>query len=227
MIVRSIGLVFTREWRHFVQSDRSLFAIYLLLVLFWSVFLVSNILTGNDPYAHSIGLIFFAVIIGGNFSNATFTSERLSGSMEVLLTSGLARGEILTGKLFFVMAITLGLGAVCYGLSNLWLMIFATDVAYRLSWPAVLNHLELYASACFMNATCGAWLSLRLANPRMSYFVNFLICGVVAATYFGIAALTNSADWGLSLLLVILGLVMLNAARRGFASEKVIQPVNL
>jgi ABC-type transport system involved in multi-copper enzyme maturation permease subunit len=227
VLIADIFQIGRKEWRNFIRSDRSVFIIYLFLILFWSVFLVSNLLTGTDAMVPTIGLVFFSVIVSGNFSNVTFTAERLNGSMEILLTCGLSRIGILMGKHLFIMAVSMVMGAACYGLCILWAMIFNAGAGQPLSGWRILAHAGIYTSACYMNASCGAWLSLRLANPRVSYFVNFLVIATIVGLYELFTALVWDSGWTLPLILIVVGTIMLSAAIKDFSGERVIHPVQM
>jgi ABC-type transport system involved in cytochrome c biogenesis permease component len=225
--IKELLLVIQKEGRNFVRSDRSVFIIYMFLIFFWSVFLVSSLLSGGSGTVHTIGLVFFSVIVSGNFSNTTFTAERLNGSMEVLLICGLTRMEILVGKHLFVVALSMIMGAVCYALCILWAVLFKSGVGLPASLWSVLAHAGVYSAACFMNASCGAWLSLRLANPRVSYFVNFLAIGLIVGLHALFTQLVWDTAWTMPLVLVVVGVVMLIAAIRDFSGERVLQPVQM
>jgi hypothetical protein len=224
--MRNILFIMATEWRNFGRSDRSVFFLQFFLVFFWSAFLVSNaLISGSGASPNTIGWIFFAMIVSGNFSNMIFTAERLNGSMEIILTCGLARREILLGKLCFVTGIASIMGAFCYGLSLLWIGIMHQQ-PFTIGIAGIVTDLGLYAAACYMNAACGAWLSLRLANPRVSYFVSFLIFGVIITVHTVWSQLGGASALSLALILVVLGSVFLAVAMRDFNSERVIQPLN-
>ena len=92
-------LIIRKEWTGFSKSDCGIFFIYGILVLAWSFLLSTNItmlLTGTEY----LWLVFFSVIVSGNFSNTTFVAERMNGSLEILLTSGIARNAILGSGLY-------------------------------------------------------------------------------------------------------------------------------
>ena len=82
-------LVLRKEWLNFVCSDRSVFFIYLFLVAGWGMLLAT--MDHGGSIGSPLWLVFFSVIIAANFSTTVFVSERMSGSLEILLTSGLSR----------------------------------------------------------------------------------------------------------------------------------------
>ena len=114
--MKDIWLIVRKEWIGFAKSDRGIFLVYSILVLAWSILLSSNInlLLAGAGY---LWLIFFSVIVSGNFSNTTFSAERISGSLEILLTSGIARNAILIGKIAFVIIMSIIMGFLCYVLA--------------------------------------------------------------------------------------------------------------
>ena len=99
--MRDILLIIKKELTGFIKSDRGIFILYGILVVAWSFLIYSNMntLTSKTGY---LWLVSFSVIVSGNFSTTTFVSERMSGSLEILLTSGVTRRCILLGKILYV-----------------------------------------------------------------------------------------------------------------------------
>ena len=105
--MKELKTVIYKEWKCFIGSDReSLFFIQFLYypgVSFWLVAmtrLCEQVLFG----------LCFSVVVAANFSNTVFISERISGALEILITSGLSRSSILFGKMSFVMGMSLVIG---------------------------------------------------------------------------------------------------------------------
>jgi ABC-type transport system involved in multi-copper enzyme maturation permease subunit len=90
-------LMFKKEWLNFISGDRSVFIIYLILVAGWGVLLATAHDSGTT--AAPLWIVFFSVIVAVNFSSTVFVLERMSGSLEILLTCGISRSAILYGKM--------------------------------------------------------------------------------------------------------------------------------
>jgi ABC-type Na+ efflux pump permease subunit len=207
----------------FIYGERSSFVVYGLLVLVWSSLIASNI-GGQTQFAGTVWWIFFSVIISGNFGNTVFIAERLSGSMEILLVSGLSRKAILFGKMLFVIAMTAIIGAACYGLALLWLLVQHNEAA--LNQPYLLQA-TLYMCASAMNAASSAWLTTRLPNPRLAHFANLLGLACVIGVYAAMQAYLDVSPWWLAAVLLAFAALFARAALKDFYSERIIRPITL
>ncbi len=229
-------LILRKEIVSFLRNDRSALVVQVLLILVWSAFLAGNFSSSRSATTDLGGYpgellwwVFFSVVVSGNFAGTVFVSERIQGSMEILLTSGLTRRSVLWGKIGFVLLMSFLVGAVCYSASLLWLTIVWSPEAFGADEIPLLGAIEdmgLFVSATWMNATCGAWLSLRLPNPRLSHFAVFLVFSVVVTLHVLL--------WFLAPLVPPLwawfcgfGVVFAAIADRGFQGEKVVQPVRM
>lgn len=217
-------LVAAKEWAAFVAGDRSALTVHGILVLTWSGILSFN-MAQDSPQSGGMWWIFFSVIVTSNFANTTFIAERLNGSLEILLTSGLRRGAILAGKILFVFAMAMGMGTLCLALALFWL--FLAPAASGMSAAALGFNVIVYAMACIMNATCSAWLSTRLSNPRLSHFANLLLMALIIGVHSTLQEFFAFAPWSLPATLLILATIFGLLATRAFFSDKVVQPINL
>jgi ABC-type Na+ efflux pump permease subunit len=222
--MKEMLLIVRKEWTAFLAGDRSALTVHGILVLSWSAILAVN-LAQEAPESGGLWWIFFSVIVTSNFANSTFIAERLTGSLEVLLTCGLGRGTILAGKILFVLMMALGMGLLCLVLALIGLFLAAGVPGYT---PALLSfNIIAYAAACLMNATCSAWLSTRLSNPRLSHFANLLLLGLVVGVHAAFRQLFAFAPWTLPAVLLLLAALFGYLATRAFFSDTVVQPVNL
>lgn len=218
-------LIVKNSWNSFLRSDRSVFLVYAILIVVWSIVLASN-MHQLALEANTLWWVFFSVVISGNFSSTAFTAERLTGSLEIVLTSGLSRMGILVGKLAYVILMSVALGMLSYGLGLAWLALVRDDLPVLIRAMDFANLAALYMAACFMNASCGAWLSVHLANPRLSHFATLLVLGVIVGVH---AVLTASmpvavSAWILPAALLVVGSVFFTLAVKDFSGEKVVQP---
>ncbi len=218
-----ICLVLSHELRGFIRGERSAHLVYAILLITWSALLAVN-MSELQQEPLFLWILFFSVILSGNFGNTVFAAERLNGAMEIVLTGGLGRQSILYGKIAYVVLMSICLGALCYLFAFLWLFIMhGVDAVffYRLSLG---TQALLYFSACIMNASCGAWLSFRLANPRLSHFANLLVMGLIVSIHGVLSSLINFTWLRLTLIMLLFALVFLRLARKDFFSERVVQP---
>jgi len=220
--MNGILTVIHKEWRCFLGSDRGIFFVYGLLVVSWSVMMA----TGNGSDATAAGpiwIVFFSVVISANFSNTVFISERTNGTLEILITSGLARCDILYGKMIFVIGMSTVTGMICLALSPLWKFVIPVQTDFAVNADSLL----LYTSAVFMNAGNSAYLSMRMGNPRLLHIANLLILAFITGLHSFAAMHTALPPILLPVILTLLGAVSTFMARRLFESEKILQPVIL
>ena len=154
--------ILRKEWRTFTGSEKGVFVVYAILVLVWSFMPLYNN-AGSFALGGAVWWLFFSVIVSGNFANTVFVAERMSGSMEILLTCGFSREGVLFGKVLFVMVMSAIVGSLLLGLSLVWFLLSGS--AAPAIGPSFLDAVLLYAAGTFLNATAGAWMSIRLASP--------------------------------------------------------------
>ncbi len=217
-------LIIRKEWTGFAKSDRGVFLVYGVLVLAWSVLLSSNIETLLAGAGY-LWLIFFSVIVSGNFSNTTFSAERISGSLEILLTSGVSRTAILLGKIAFVIAMSIVLGFICYVLAVGIYLFKGEKIDLILNIIPAGRMMILYSTACFMNGACGAWLAVRVNNPRLLHFVNLFVLVLIVAVHAFLSTFFSLSIWSLFVALAFMGGLFMLLAVRDFKSDRVLQPV--
>jgi ABC-type transport system involved in multi-copper enzyme maturation permease subunit len=222
--VKDVLAILRKEWRNFVGSEKGVFAVYAILVFVWSFLPLYNNL-GSFALGGAVWWLFFSVIVSGNFANTVFVAERMSGSMEILLTSGFSRNGVLFGKVLFVMIMSGVIGALCFCLSIAWIGL--SGHAALLFGPSLLYAVALYASGTFLNAAAGAWMSIRLSSPRLIPFVNILLVGVVCGVYYALFFTACMSAWALPALLLAVGCVFCALAKRDFNGEKIIAPVDV
>jgi ABC-type Na+ efflux pump permease subunit len=215
-------LVFTKEWLNFTRSDRSVFIVYFILVAGWGMLLAST--HGADSVSAPLWLTFFSVIIAANFSSTVFVAERMTGSLEILLTSGLSRGAILYGKVLFVIVMTLAIGIFCAVVGAVMRPLFGGSSPLPLPgqvWPGI----TLYAASTFFNAAASACFSVWLPNPRLLHFLNLFILAIVMAAYTALSYVFSLPLYAVAGFLLVTGAVFMVLARRAFESERIIKPV--
>ena len=211
--------ILRKEWRCFLGSDRGIFILYAVLIVSWSIMLAAP--AGNAIQTGPLWLVFFSVVISANFSNTVFIAERVNGILEILLTSGLSRRDILYGKMVFVAGMSIGIGLLCVAISPLWKLVLYPESDWKLSTDALL----LYVAAVFMNTASSAYLSVRMGNPRMLHLANLLLLALLLALYTIASYFFTVSPYVLALVLLAVGAVATAAARRLYESENILQPV--
>jgi len=222
--MKDIVAVVKKEWHGFAGSEKGIFAIYIILIFVWSFLPLNNSL-GSFALSGSIWWLFFSVIVTGNFASSIFVSERLNGSMEILLTSGLSRIGVLAGKILFVVIMSVVIGILCFGLSLCW--VFFSGHSGLFPGQSFAFAFLLYLSGTFMNATAGAWMSIRMSSPRLIPFVNILLVGIVCAVYYALSGLISLSSWTLVGLLCLAGCIFCFTAIKDFNGEKIIAPIDV
>ncbi len=215
-------IVLRKEWLNFVCSDRSVFFIYFFLVAGWGMLLAT--MDRGGPLGSPLWLVFFSVIIAANFSSTVFVSERMSGSLEILLTSGLSRAAILWGKMIFVMVMTLAIGMVCVLTASVLQRFIAPPEVARAVWFQ-WSYGALYAGATFLNTASSACFSVWLPNPRLLHFVNILLVGAVMAGYVALSLTCPLSLFIVAIAMAAAGLLFAWLAGRAFEGERIIKPV--
>ncbi|MFP4163214.1 MAG: hypothetical protein ACLFQB_04695 [Chitinispirillaceae bacterium] len=215
-----IVTIIQKELRSFIGSDKGVFLVYAIIVVAWSFMFTS----GDGGFAGSFWLVFFSVVVAANFSNTVFISERMSGSLEVLITSGLSRDAILFGKMFFVIIMTSIIGLSCALMARIW-----TLLSPEIGNAQVFTIYDglLYFSATLLNSSSSAFFSVRLSSPRLLHFINLFILGGIVTFYTVVSQLYVLHPGWLVVTLLIAGTGFTIAARREFAGERIIQPVIL
>lgn len=222
--MKDVIAVLQKEWRGFAGSEKGVFMVFGILVLSWSL-LSRNNASGTSDFFSSVWWLFFSVVVCSNFANTVFVTERVNGSMEILLTSGFSRSAVLAGKVLFVIVVSVVIGGLCAALSLLWICCF--DGAAPLLMRRILDGTILFTCGAFMNAAAGAWMSIRFSSFRIIPFVNMLILSVMCAVYYTLTAAAGCPDWLLMAILTASGILFLILAAKDFNGEKIITPVDL
>lgn len=216
-----IRIIIAKEWRFLLGSDRGVFILYLFLIFSWSMMLVApqeSAIAGGPLW-----LVFFSVIISANFSNTVFIAERINGTLEILITSGLSRKEILFGKMLFVAGTGSALGFICIGLAYVWKTVMYPESTFSITPIDMIT----YAGAVAFNTAASAYLSLKLTNPRLMHVATIFMLACIVTLHTVITMF-------LPLPAVVLPLALSGIAAAGvllsvklYESEKILLPVSL
>jgi ABC-type Na+ efflux pump permease subunit len=222
--VKELALIISKEWRNFTGSEKGVFVVYGIIVFVWS-FLPLTIAVGSFALNGSLWWLFFSVIVSGTFANSVFVSERMNGSMEILLCSGFSRNGVLYGKVLFIILMSIVIGGLCFALSLLWVV--SSSQLYLFMGRSLAMSGLLYCCGTLLNASAGAWMSIRLSSPRLIPFVNILIIGIVCGIYSALQLAAPVSEWFLIVLLLVCAVAFLLLAKKDFNGEKVIASVDI
>lgn len=218
--MNSAAVVFAKEWKVFLGADRGIFFLYAFLILSWSFMLI----TPGTTFAQSgdLWLIFFSVIVSANFTNTVFIAERINGNLEILITSGITRKAMLSGKMLFTAGMSIVIGGICCGLSFVWNHVLGDGTPLTLDSGDFLS----FVLAVFFNTASGAYFSVKLANPRVLHLSNLLLLAGVVTAYSLLDSYIPLPSWSLQLVLALPAGALTLLAYRIYESEKLLQPVS-
>jgi ABC-type Na+ efflux pump permease subunit len=211
-------VVLRNEWRSFLCSDRGLFVVYAVMIVGWGFLMAAwrSYILFFAPF----WLASFSVIIAATFANSVFVADRISGSLEILLTCGISRSGILYGKLAFIFLTTTVVGALCMGLASIIRYImFAGMPGAQVIVGA--SGIAVYCAASFMTATSSAYFSVLLPNPRVLHFINLIMVMFLVFVHSAAALLWRVPLYVLAIALLLLGALFLRLAKKEFEGEKI------
>jgi hypothetical protein len=220
--MRQIGTIVGKEWSCFAGSEKGVFVVYAVLLGVWSFLPRQNALNGFGPVA-AMWWMSLSVIVCSSFANSVFVAERISGSMEILLTSGFSRNAVIIGKIAFVVLMSAGLGLGCTLLSLAWPLGSLPPFFVQ----SELMGLLLYFGGAFMGASAGAWMSIQFSSPRIMPFANLFLVIALCSAYYGVDHFFTLPLSALFCGTVVVGCAFLWRAQRDFHGEKVIAPVDV
>jgi hypothetical protein len=223
--MKQTNQILSLEWRKFRAGELGQFILYAVIMLIWSASF--GTMQNQDKSWLSIAWwLFFSVVITATFSSSVFVSERVAGSLEILLTSGISRRAILYGKTLFCVGMSLLIGYACFGLSMVWQFIRIQSEAAPFEQPPP-EALALFLAAAFFNTMFGAWMTIKLASPRMLYLLNMLVVAVIFTIYYMLLMQTSLPVnvWWLIGMVLLLGGALVPLVEHEFNSERVIKPV--
>jgi ABC-type Na+ efflux pump permease subunit len=223
-----IKAVIKKELKNFSGSGHGVFIMYAAITVIWSFMLTPAAAAST---AGSLWIVFFSVIVTANFSGTVFISERVNGTLEVVLTSGLSRNAVLFGKMAFVAAMTSIIGLACGTLAMAWgvvlpTMIETTAAAAATETPKALAYAAaLYLSAAFLNTAASAYLSVRMSNPRFLHFIILFMTGAIIALHSTLSTLIQVPPYALVAAFLLSGTIFTLLAKQEFAGERIIRPI--
>ena len=220
-----IRTVLQTELTLFFQSDPGTFLIHAFILASWSAMMAFRGVAGN-PTTDAIWWIFFSIVITSNYTTTTFIAERLNGSWEILLTSGISRSAFLLGKVIFMMILAACWGYACLCLADLGSRLLPGAIRPIAFMEQQIN-VALFLAASFMNISFGAFMSVTLTNPRLFPFLSMILLSLLVAIYWAGVMQFGGQLIALLPVLLLIGSVFLIMAWRLFHSEKIVRPMVL
>jgi len=218
--------VLRKEWLCFLGGERSMFAVYGVIVLLWSLLLAGSGVAGA-PETTVLWLLPFSVIVVSNFSQTAFVAERVNGAIEILLTCGIGRRTTMLAKMLFVAVLALAMGFACMGLGALWVWLADMNgVIARAAYPG-WQDLAVFVAAVVLNSALSALFSVVLPNPRMTHFAIFFLMAAVLAVYYPLAGLSAASVWLLASVLAVAAAGATFAALHVAGGERISRTVGL
>jgi hypothetical protein len=165
-------IIFNQELKSLVRSTKTTILSLVLVSLFWGFFLSYRI---YDFQESILWIIFSAFVSSSGFANISFARERLVGSWEILLASGISRKTIFWAKLIFVQTASF----VC-GITMLLVAFSMRYVSYFLGW----SHYKFYVTvllfffAAFSINILTAYFTILNINLRLINLINMAVMAV-------------------------------------------------
>lgn len=224
--MNGLPAVLRKEWLSFLGGERSMFVVYGVIVLLWSLLFAGTGVAGA-PETTVLWLLPFSVIVVSNFSQSAFVAERVNGAIEILLTCGLGRRTIVLAKMVFVAALALAMGCACMGLGSLWAWLADMNgMIARAAYPG-WQDLAVFVAAVVLNSALSALFSVALPNPRMTHFAIFFLMAAVLAVYYPLAGLSTASVWLLAAGLAVAALAVTSGALHAAGGERISRTVGL
>jgi|GEM_PF-1977401 len=181
-------IIFSHELKSLAKSAKSTILSLVLVSLFWGLFLSYNMLEFQNSI---IWIIVSALVTSSGFANVSFARERLSGSWEILLASGISRKTIFWAKLAFTQTATFFCGIITLTIAYaVMCAIFLFAPYYDLIF---IDALLFLCTALSINAMT-AYFTIINVNMRAVQLINMLaisvcitvihyICGMDSGVY--------------------------------------------
>jgi hypothetical protein len=218
--------ILRKEWRCFLGGERSMFAVYGVIVLLWSLLFAGSGVAGATQTT-VLWLLPFSVIVVSNFSQSAFVAERVNGAIEILLTCGIGRRTMMLAKMLFVAGLALAMGYGCMGLGAFWVWLADTNAMLVSATYPGWQDLAVFAAAVLLNSALSALFSVVLPNPRMTHFAIFFLMAAVLAVYYPLAGLSEGSVWMLGAGLAATAVGATLAALHAAGGERISRTVGL
>ncbi|MDR0305191.1 MAG: hypothetical protein LBH98_10580 [Chitinispirillales bacterium] len=164
-------IIFKHELKSLTKSAKSTILSLALVSFFWGLFLSNNILDYNKSI---IWIIVSAFVASAGFANVSFARERLAGSWEILLASGISRRTIFWAKFAFTQTATFFCGIITLTIAYSVLWFFFSFLPY---YQFFINVLSFFCAALSINAL-SAYFTIINVNMRAIQLINMSVMSV-------------------------------------------------
>lgn len=168
--------IFFHEFRAFIKSGAMAVMFVFITVLSWGVMLgmmlIDDGVSEIDATQLHVWFLYFSLVTSAGIASTVFIRERLAGTLEVLLVSGVTRKELLFGKLGFSLVAMCLIGAATLEVAYLVSSYFSFD---PVGLPVFYKLFITYLGGSLVVSSSSAWLALTLRNPRMTHVINFFV----------------------------------------------------
>jgi len=214
-------LVFNYELKALVKSTKATTLSLATVSVFWGIFFSLNIFSGAQNAFTLVWLLFFALLASAGFASVSFIRERLSGSWEILMASGIERKTVFWAKLIFAQT-----ASFLWGAATLLIAVLLAVFLWRFHIEtSFLFMLSLFFAASLSINAITAYLTIINLNPRAIQLINFAVMTALSMALFPIDydAFSGKA--------IILGIVLspavfaLSLVPKALYDDKIVQRV--
>lgn len=210
------------EFKSLIKSGPATIALLIFTALVWSNY-VSNQVESIEEVGSFLWVISYAFVMTAGISYSVFIRERTSGALEILLTSGIERLDIIRGKIAFATIVSSLMGVVSFGVAFIIkYLIFKADF---FSYTELTEILGIYVGSTVFITSLSAFYSLLLKTPRLMQFLNFITLGILSFIYILFDVMLEIPLWYFALFLMILSSILNRITSGLFLREQVIEQI--
>jgi ABC-type transport system involved in cytochrome c biogenesis permease component len=220
-------IIFSNELKSLAKSTKATILSLVLVSLFWGLFLSYNIF---DTRKSIIWIIVSAFVASSGFANVSFARERLAGSWEILLASGISRKTIFWAKFAFTQTATFFCGIITLAIAySVMCVVFLLVPYYDLIF---IDALLFFCTALSINALT-AYFTIINVNMRAAQLINMFVVSVcITAIHYvcdmndGVYAFELWTDWAkITAILLIPAIPFLFLCHRTLYNDKTTLPI--
>ena len=213
--------IFNYELKSLVKSAKSTVISLALTSFFWGIFFSLNIFTGAREEFLLVWLMFFALLASVGFAGVSFVRERLSGSWEILIASGISRKTIFGAKFVFVQSASFFWGALTLLIAYI-AAFFVWNFYVEISLPFVL--MVFFLATLAVNAIT-AYLTIININNRAIQLINFAGITVMSLSVYFIDYGQVSGKLAITAILLIPSVFVMFFIPNALYDDKTVQRV--
>jgi len=220
-------IIFRHELKSLAKSAKSTILSLVLVSLFWGLFLSYNMLEFQKSI---IWIIISAFVASSGFANVSFARERLAGSWEILLASGISRKTIFWAKLAFTQTATFFCGMITLTVAYAVMYI---DLLFAPYYDLIfIDALLFFCTALSINVLT-AYFTIINVNMRAAQLINMSVISVcIMAVHYvcdmdeGAYAFELWTDWAkIIIIMLIPAIPFLFLCPRALYDDKTTLPI--